>query len=179
MSEFLKHVPLPAGMSLLKSPGFVFREGFDINLYNKSKYIGVLSYLEGVGQEPNELLFISTRHHQRQGLSRYLIQAFINEVGHGKLVTSGIIHKDTWTTLRNMGLLHDAYYSGSISIPNEAILRDLPIIKVLQSGGIQVDLLRIKHRSDRPENYETLLAKIDANTGKYMDFFDTRIEGKT
>ena len=60
---------------------------------------------------PAELTYVETSHsHQRQGYGKQAMQAFIEHVGKGKVVTTQIVHSESWGKFENW-----AYYETRMS----------------------------------------------------------------
>lgn len=74
---------------------------------------------------------------KRKGLGKTLLEAFCQEVGHNQPVHAVVTHESTLSVLRKK-------YSNMMS-PGQSLLiigedlKDVPIVKFLESGGIRVD----------------------------------------
>lgn len=88
---------------------------------------------------PARLVFIQTwREWQGRGYGRELLEAFIDRVGHGGVVTSEIVHCETWSALRESDVLEKTYAWGKVWIRNKDRLMELPIVRFLESSGMDI-----------------------------------------
>ncbi len=91
---------------------------------------------------------------KREGLGKHLLKEFVRDVGSGIDVHGPITHKDTISFLRKKGTFqgvtsaHDTFEP--LVVTDEVLLRSVPIIKFLNSGGIQVSQLELGYDIESP-----------------------------
>ena len=158
-------------MKIEARPSLNFAEGTHLTV----KDVGDLDFIPGGRMKAVELLWISTRV-RRSGLSKLLIQSFVEQIGRGqKVIADGIIHPDSWLALERLGFLKKAYDSNKLlTLSDHDILNAIPITHVLQSGGLNVEKLRLCYfRKDF--RYEEIRRSIFESPDSGPSFFKTRI----
>lgn len=140
--------------------------------------IGSIDYTKGGMMRPAELLWISTMARGR-GLSKLLVQTFIEQVGRGKNVeTSDVTHLDSWLALERIGFLEEAFNSKKVVRLEGTRLYQIPIAYILQSGGLNVEKLEILyHRTGL--KYENIRDEILESPDSGPSFFHTKIFAAT
>jgi len=105
------------------------------------------------------------------------MQAFIERVGHGKVVTTQIVHSESWGKIRELGLLRNVFTSRTSSITSPDVLSQIPITHFLQQSGMAVARLVLRYgRDKKAPTYDAVMEKIDTED-VYLSFFRSRIEG--
>lgn len=126
-----------------------------------------------------ELLYITTRPNIGKHYAPTVIGQFINQVGRGiDFKTSTIIHPDSWITLLDQKLLEFAYKIGTIQITDRSILSSIPIVHILQSGGLTIKMLELIKR-DNTTTYQNLCEVLRENPDQGPSYFETAIYGTT
>ena len=127
---------------------------------------------------PAELVFIQSAPNSGRGFGRQIFQVFVDRVGHGNVVTSEIVHSQTWKALRRLRLLQPAYEHGEERIVDAGVLGRLPIIHFLQSSGMEVTEVALTYGKKKTLSpFRRLLREIDTND-YYTSFFTSRILGR-
>lgn len=127
---------------------------------------------------PAELTYIQVLTSKRnEGFGRHALQAFIERVGHGKVVTTQIVHGESWRKIRELGILRDAFGARSLNVMSASELSQIPITNFLQKSGMRVDrVVFVYGRGKREPTYDAVMEKIDIDDS-YPSFFRSRIEG--
>jgi len=153
------------------SPSEQFEGATHLTLEN----IGELDFVPGDRIGPAELLWIST-FARGQGLSKYLVQSFIEQIGKGqKVETDDITNTDSWLALERLGYLERAYKSGELlTISDRRSLNSIPIAHVLQSGGLNVQKLELYYFR-KGFDYNQVRRSILSSPDSGPSFFRTKI----
>lgn len=150
-------------------------QGFKV--FEKSDEIG--SFDAGSYKNfPAALLYFCTSPRPGRGKSGLVLQGFKDIVGHGReIAATDIIHEPTWMMLAKLKLVEKAHSEGQVSVVQHKVLSALPIVHVLESGGIKVDKLDIIKQSDYPLShiYHALIQSADRGA----EFFETVIYART
>ncbi len=127
---------------------------------------------------PAELTYVTVdRGHRRQGYGTQAMQVFIDRVGHGKVVTTQIVHSESWGSIRELGLLRKAFTSRTSKITSPDVLSQIPITNFLQQSGMDVARLVLVYGKDKKApTYDAVMEKIDRED-VYLSFFRSKIEG--
>ena len=127
---------------------------------------------------PAELTYITVDHaHRRRGYGIQIMQAFIERVGHGRVVTTQIVHSESWGSIRELGLLRNAFTSRTSKTTSPDVLSQIPITNFLQQSGMEVARLVLRYGRDKTApTYDAVMEKIDTED-VYLSFFRSKIEG--
>lgn len=126
---------------------------------------------------PARLVFIQSEPNSGQGFGRQMMREFIDRVGPGDVVTSEIVHSETWRALRHLRLLRCAYEQGAERIMEPHVLSRLPIVHFLQSSGMDVSEVTITYGKKKTLSpFRALMKEIDTNDF-YTSFFTTMMRG--
>lgn len=126
---------------------------------------------------PAELTYVEAHPHRRQGYGTQVMQAFIERVGHGKVVTTQIVHSESWGRIRELGILRNAYESRVSKTTSPDVLSEIPITNFLQKSGMRIDRLVVVYgRGKKEPTYDGVLEKIDTEDF-YPSYFTSKIEG--
>lgn len=90
-----------------------------------------------------DLLAVNIEH-QGKGIARLLVEDFVRRVGSGRRIRGIIIHEQS---LKFLGSFCPPDTTASItkSIINLSILENVPIVKVLKSGGIITENISVTY----------------------------------
>lgn len=126
---------------------------------------------------PAELTYIEAATPRRRGYGTQAMHAFIEHVGHGKVVTTQIVHSESWGAIRELGILRTAYESRVSKTTRPDVLLEIPITNFLQKSGMRVERLVVWYgKGKRAPTYDEVLQKIDTEDF-YPSYFRSKIEG--
>lgn len=130
---------------------------------------------------PAELTFVGTPYHSRQGYGKVLVQAFVDKVGPGRVVTSEIVHTPTWDALERLDFLRVAFERGACAVTDHDTLANrIPITRFLERGGIHIlkfDIAYGTREKKRLPTYGAIVALHRELSDHYINFFRTKIIG--
>lgn len=155
----------------LKTSAFDNAKGF--NVFEQNDKIG--SFDMGIYQPLGQaLLYLTTHPNPGRGKSGLVVGAFRDQIGHGTdFVAPDIIHEDTWKALARLRLIEQANAQNHLSIVQHKILSSIPIIHILQAGGVKVIRLDMKKRDN--STLEQIYYGIIQSADSGPRYFDTVI----
>ncbi len=174
-------------MEFKKGLSPMFEENLTIQLINKGEFIGLIDYME-LNNDIVELtdLRVFDSENRRKGYGTSLIKKFVSVVGEDKQIRAmNIIHDETIQELFELGLFKIAI-SQNVNLTDIDTISKLPIVRVLQSGGININNIQIIFEdktidSDEitPKSYEEILKIIERSNESFTSYFSVTIEGTT
>ncbi len=143
-------------------------------------YLGQLSYRPRRIFGSAELCSINTQPRTREGHGRALLKKFISNVGPGPVVTTEIVHSQTWERLQRLGVLHAAFNQGKYVITDrQTLAQEIPITRFLENGGIHIQELDIEYGTKKQlPTYNAIVATYDRGDDHFVNYFFTRIVGR-
>lgn len=156
-----------------------FENAYAFDVFQKTDHLGVFDFSHDYPGVGPALLYLSTLPKPGRGKSGIVLEAFSDQLGHKvDFDAPDIIHEASWSTFAQLRLLEKAYENGHIMVDHAQILTKIPIVHVLQSGGIKVHSVEMRRRPgdfSLANIYGSLLQGFD-NGPK---FFDTVIHART
>lgn len=150
-------------------------QGFDV--YEKADNVGAFD-AGPYSNYASALLYFTTLPRPGRGKSGLVLRGFKDIVGHGiDIAAPDIIHEATWIAMAKLMLLEKADAAGNLSVVERKVLSALPIVHVLESGGIKVNQLDIVKRNSASlsQIYHALIQSADRG----VEFFDTVLYART
>ncbi len=149
-----------------------------LTLSDSSRRVASVHFVPRRIFRPAELTYITVDKSRRyQGYGTQIMQAFIERVGHGKVVTTQIVHSESWGKIRELGLLRNVFTTRTSNITGPDVLSQIPITHFLQQSGMAVARLVLRYgRDKKASTYDAVMEKIDTED-VYLSFFRSRIEG--
>lgn len=127
---------------------FTNAKGF--NVYQNKDQLGSFD-MGAIPMLGPALLNITTYPHPGRGKSGLVIGGFRDQMGRGtNFVAPDITHVGSWFAMAKLGLVEEVYDKGTLSVAQARILSVIPIIQILQKGGIKIERLDIERRSNTP-----------------------------
>ncbi len=92
---------------------------------------------------------------RRQGIATQLVSEYVDRLGSGTKVTGWIFNRETLETLRDAGtFVRAASDTGYMYINQRDFLDSLPIVQMLQAGGLPVSNLWVRRREYNPSTFD-------------------------
>lgn len=92
------------------------------------------------------LLFVHTEY-QGRGFARELLSKFVADIGSGRQVKAIITHEGSLGYLTSMNPDPDSSNKIEVKSTDMEFLREIPIVRVLESGGVHITRVRIVYNS--------------------------------
>ncbi|MDO8610211.1 MAG: hypothetical protein Q7R95_06685 [bacterium] len=163
-------------MEIVRSRSPKFHNANNLAFYNNSSFMGELDYKPANWIFPTALLWITTTSHGK-GYSKEFLQAFINEVHSGMVKMESVTHAESWNWIRNTDLLEQVYNGNNVSITASDKLKEVPIVHVLQSGGIKIKKMVLRRKFKIKEEFDEVIRKITNGEKEYTYYFRCGLEG--
>lgn len=148
-----------------------------LSLIDTHRRVASVHFLPRRWFAPAELVYVEALQPRRRGYGTQAMQAFIEHVGHGKVVTTQIVHTESWGRIRELGILRTAYESRVSKITSPDTLSEIPITDFLQKSGMRIDRLIVMYgKGKKATTYDDVMSKIDTEDF-YPSYFRSKIEG--
>lgn len=157
-----------------------YENAHSFRVFQKTDHIGTFDYSRDYPGVGPALLFLSTLPNPGRGKSGIVVEAFSDQLGHHvDFQAPDITHEESWSTMAQLRLLEQAYEKGHIQVNHAKVLSVIPIVHVLQAGGIKVHALDIEKKTGAftLENVYGSLSRGVFDCG--VRFFNTKIFART
>lgn len=86
---------------------------------------------------------------QGLGIGRSLVRQLAEDLGRGRAIRAVVSHNATLDYLEELNPRPEAYVNLSYTFSDRDLLREVPIVRVFESGGIQIVRMRVNYNSQR------------------------------
>jgi len=108
--------------------------------------VGGLTYMSRKENQPIQLGLIWVRGvYQEEGIGKQLITEFVKTIGPGRLVHTKITHDESLHTLEALELKSENNRGSRLILTQPSLLATLPLVRILESGNLEVVSLSIKY----------------------------------
>lgn len=92
------------------------------------------------------LLDVSERF-QGLGIGTTLLQALATDLGPKRIIQASVIHDPTFAHLEGLNPRLEAYVNLSHTFSHRDVLKEIPIVRIFESGGIHILRMRVNYNS--------------------------------